>query len=133
MTESLMIAGIIVLSLVIVIVRDVRHRQLLSKRMSVEDRIAVIRESAADQAQQFQSYVDRNEQLTAKEVYNLNALVALYRRLEELATSSDVSIEEIQRFAKEAQEFVRQQQLNGIRVSVEAEKLANLLRQRNAA
>jgi hypothetical protein len=140
MSDALIIVSIVsivvacvVLPLILLVVRDARRHRLQEEQRPLKDRIAEIRSDAAFMADQLQAVLDRETAQQSDAVHWIAPVVGYYRKLEALAGAPDASAEEIQRLAEEASKYVRQHRLKGIFVAMEAERLAALVRKRNAA
>ena len=123
----------VVPAVLILAARDAHLRRLWQDRRPLEDQIADIRADAAFMADQLQGLLDRPRS-PEPAVDWVPTLLAYFRRLEALAAAPDAAAEEVQRLAEEASTFARQNRLKGsLRVDLSAEKLAVLVRRRDAA
>ena len=124
--------GCTVLAVVILAARDARRHRFQQAQRPLEDRIADIRASASYMIHQLQGVLDRRAAQQPEAVDWISPVLAYYRRLEALATASDASAKDIQQLAEEVFTHVREHRLKGIFLAQEAERLASLVRRRNA-
>ena len=111
------------------------QRKLLLREQlrPLEDRIADIREDALFMIEQLQRILNQCSREKRRPFNWVSPTLDLYRRLHGLASRSDATVEEVDRFGEEATTFVRQHLLKGIYLDLLAQNLADVAHRRNAA
>ena len=127
MANLLLIAGVSLLAIVVLAVLDNKRRYREEERCPLEDRIAEIASNAAITRQQILDS-EKRRTVPSMKADRFAKLIDYFLRLEALATTHGVSLREIDQFAKESREFMQREQLKGINIPFQAERLAKLIR-----
>jgi hypothetical protein len=95
----------------------------------IHEQVAVIRQDAAFMIEQLQGLLETRATESPKATSWVPALLEFYRRLELLASATELSEEEVLRLAEESSRYIREHRLKGIAVPSRAQELARLARQ----
>lgn len=128
-----LVLGILVPIWILMAALESRRNRLREQQRPLEDRITDIRKDASFMIGQLQGILDRFKDEQPRRLDWIPPTIEYYRRLDELASRSDATSEEVARFADEATTFVRKRRLKGICVGLLARRLAEIAHRRNAA
>ena len=105
----------------------------MEERKRLEERIEEIKEEAAsliDDLPKIREEIARIKPNNKEAVSWIEPTIEYAHRLESLAANPNASVQDAICLADEVDKFIRENKLKGINISCSANKLANLLRQR---
>lgn len=113
--------------------RAARLYRLQQEQKPIEVQIDEIGKNSEWMVREFRRVLQQYGASRSEEAKVLTAIMQLYERLEAFAKNADPPAAEIQELANEANEYIKQHRAKGFFVASDAERLAALVRKRNAA